>query len=320
MDRKMTAEFAVETKRLAIEIIATLVHLKNTMARMILEPAGVPPEIYRDLLYKRDETTNRTLSKRQIAPLILDALERRPDCAGTVRRLVEIAAQWSSFHLAHDEYEARATVHKARELLGTLEVMEAREAKQRELAQKAEIARMERERVELLRRESELLLMMFDHLAATDDPQQRGYLLEDLLNRLFDAYSIPVVRSFRRNQGGEQIDGAFKLEGWHYLVECRWRDQLSSIGDLDTLAGKISRSGRQTMGLFLSVTGWSNKVVSLLKQNPNKAIIMMEGYDLRTVLSGQADLREFVLAKATKLNLQSDPFLSVAEFLEMHVD
>ena len=72
----MTAAFTVETKRLAIEIIATLVHLKNTMARMILEPAGVPPEIYRDLLYKQDETTGRTLSKRQIAPLILNSLER----------------------------------------------------------------------------------------------------------------------------------------------------------------------------------------------------------------------------------------------------
>ena len=32
----MTVEFSVETKRLAIEIIATLVHVKNTMAKMIL--------------------------------------------------------------------------------------------------------------------------------------------------------------------------------------------------------------------------------------------------------------------------------------------
>jgi len=314
----VTAEYSVESKRLAIEIIATLVHVKNTMAKMILEPAGIPRDVYSGLLYRQDETTGRTLSKRQIAPLILDALESRRDCVGAVRRLVSIAAEWSSFHLANDEYEARATVHKARELLGALEMMEAREAKQRELAQKAEIARMEKERVELLRRESELLLMMFDHLAASEDPHQRGYLLEDLLNRLFNAYSIPVVQSFRRNEGGEQIDGAFKLEGWHYLVECRWRAKVSNIGDFDGLGGKISRSGKQTMGLFLSVNGWSDNALSLLKQNPSKAMILMDGYDLRTVLSGQADLREFVLAKSTKLNLHSDPFLSAAEFLEIH--
>ncbi|MDE2872193.1 MAG: hypothetical protein OXQ94_10985, partial [Gemmatimonadota bacterium] len=71
---------------------------------------------------------------------------------------------------------------------------------------------------------------------------------------------------------------------------------------------------------LLSVTGWSGKVVSLLKQNPNKAMIMMDGYDLRTVLSGQADLREFILAKGTKLNLHSDPFLSASDFLEAHAE
>jgi len=47
--------------------------------------------------------------------------------------------------LAKDEFVARATVQKARELLGTIELMEAREAKQRELARKQEIARMEQE-------------------------------------------------------------------------------------------------------------------------------------------------------------------------------
>lgn len=316
----MTTQLSVESKRLAIEIVATLVHVKNTMAQMILEPAGIPAEVYKGLLYRQDDATGRALSKRQIAPLILDALEGRPGYSGTVRRLIEIAAQWSSFHLAHDEYQARATVHKARELLGTLEVMEAREAKQRELAKKAEIARMERERVELLRRETELLLMMFDHLAASDDPHQRGFLLEDLLNRLFNAYNIPVVQSFTRNQGGEQIDGAFKLEGWHYLVECRWRKKLSDIGELDTLGGKISRSGKQTMGLFLSINGCSSKVIPLVKQNKEKAIVMMDGYDLRTVLSGRVDLREFLLAKATRLNLYSDPFLSATEYIKTQSD
>ena len=90
------------------------------------------------------------------------------------RKRRRVAAQWSSFHLAKDEYAARATVQKARELLGTIELMEAREAKQRELARKEELARMERERAELLQKQSELLLMMFDDLAVSDDPQRRG--------------------------------------------------------------------------------------------------------------------------------------------------
>ncbi len=64
-------------------------------------------------------------------------MEQRSDCPGVVRRIVEIAAHWNSFHLADDEFAARATVQKAREVLGTIELMEVREAEQRELARKA---------------------------------------------------------------------------------------------------------------------------------------------------------------------------------------
>ena len=124
-------DLGVEGRRLAIEAIATLVHIKNTMAELLLKPAGVPAEVYRPLLYRRDESTGRPLSKRHIAPLILDAIDSRPDCSGVVRAIIEIAANWSSFHLADDEFSARTTFQKARELLGTFKLMEAREARRR---------------------------------------------------------------------------------------------------------------------------------------------------------------------------------------------
>jgi|LGVF01.1.fsa_nt_gb hypothetical protein len=308
-------EISTEERKLVIEIIATLVHIKSIMSELILKPASVPPEVYQSLLYQREETTGKTLSKRQIAPLILDGIENLSDCNEVVRRLIEIAAHWSSFHLAHNEFQARATVQKARELLGTIELMKAREEKQRELARKEELARMERDRAETLRKESELLLMMLDELEVSTEKQKRGYHLQDLLNRTFDLHKIPVMDSFTRNKGGEQIDGAFMLKGWHYIVECRWRKKLSDIRELDGLSGQIARSGRQTMGVFLSINGWSENVVPLLKQNPNKSIVLMDGYDLRAVLARQLDLKNFLLAKVANLNLKVEPYYSVAEFL-----
>lgn len=313
-------DIGVEERRVAIEAIATLVKIKHIMADLILKPAGVPPEIYRSLLYQRDPSTGWTLSKRQIAPLIVEAVEDRPNCSDVIRAIVEIAATWSSFHLASDEFAARATVQKAREVLDTIEVMAEREAKQRELGRKEEIARMEREKAELFRKQSSLLLMMFDELVSSGDAQRRGYHLQELLNLTFTLYEIHVYKSFTRNQGGEQIDGAFKLDGWHYLVECRWREKLADIRQLDGLKGQIDRSGKQTMGVFLSINGWSENVCPLLKQNPEKSIILMDGYDLRGVLFGQADLRDFLLAKIAKLNLESEPFLGLPQYLKEQQD
>ena len=69
------------------------------------------------------------------------------------------------------------------------------------------------------------------------------------------------------------------------------------------------------MGLFLSINGWSENAVPLLKQNPDKSIVLVDGYDLRSILARQADLRDLLLAKLAKLNLQAEPFLSVTDYL-----
>jgi hypothetical protein len=123
------------------------------------------------------------------------------------------------------------------------------------------------------------------------------------------------VRSFTRNSGAEQIDGAFKLDGWHYIVECRWREKLADIRQLDGLLGQVNRSGKQTMGVFLSINGWSTHVPNVLKQNPDKCILLMDGYDLRCVLEMEADLRDFLQAKLAHLNLDAEPFWGVKSYL-----
>jgi hypothetical protein len=56
-------------------------------------------------------------------------------------------------------------------------------------------------------------------------------------------------------------------------------------------------------------------VPPLLKQNPDKSIVLMEGYDLRCVLSGEVDLLDLLLAKVEKLNLESEPYYSVKQYM-----
>ena len=122
-------------------------------------------------------------------------------------------------------------------------------------------------------------------------------------------------KSFQRNDGGEQIDGAFELEGWHYIVECRWRKKLADIRELDGLLGQVNRSGKQTMGLFISVNGWSENVAPLMKQNPDKTIFLMDGYDLRCVMERPLSLKDFLSVKLSKLNLEGEPFYSARDYL-----
>jgi hypothetical protein len=165
------------------------------------------------------------------------------------------------------------------------------------------------------------LLLEFEKFARSEkaqDKRQRGFLLEDLLNRIFSLYEIPTQKSFKRNEGGEQIDGAFKLDGWYYLVKCKWTENLTDIRQLDSLYGKVNRSGRQTLGLFLSINGWSKNVCPLLKQNNDKSIILMDGFDLRSVLleHNNLHLKDLLLKKLEYLNFEGEPFYSANRLLK----
>jgi hypothetical protein len=298
-------------RKLALEVIATLVNVKKVAAELVLKPAGVPANLIRSFLVERNTATGQKRTKREAGAAILDELFRSGHGDTVVRGLITLASKWDAFHLAQDEYAARAVVQRAREMCGLLTALDEQERQAHEQRASEEQRRRLVERNEMLKSQSDLLLRQFDDAVTSGDPHRRGYLLQDLLNRLFDMHGFPVTRSFQRNEGGEQIDGAFEMEGWQYIVECRWRAKLADIRDLDGLTGQVRRSGHQTMGLFLSIQGWSEHVVSLMKQNPDKRVILMEGYDLRCVLDRQADLRDLMKAKVRALNLEAEPYLSV---------
>lgn len=163
------------------------------------------------------------------------------------------------------------------------------------------------------------LLKMYQDLEKSKDPQQRGYLLQNLLNMMFKLYEIPAIPSFTRNAGAEQIDGGFNLEGRHYLVECRWRKEPADDSEVSGFYSKVTRSGGQPMGLFLSINGWSTNVPQLLKKNTLKCIVLMDGNDLYSVLSSTISLQEFIKAKVQHFTFKGEPFYEADEYLKDHI-
>ncbi len=147
-------------------------------------------------LTDRDPDTGEKRSKRDGGALVLDKLARTGADHNVVRKLVMITADWSAFHLAQDEYKARGVVQKARELRGILAEADARECARPRYAARLRNTGAVVNSAEMLSQQSALLLAQFDQAAASSDPQNRGYFLEDLLNRTFDLHKIPVLRSF----------------------------------------------------------------------------------------------------------------------------
>jgi hypothetical protein len=197
--------------------------------------------------------------KRNIVGNLVDRLANRQDLyqAELLRLMTEVARVDSFQHLERLE-DGQEKAHRAREAVGALRqftvahdalVEEHQRAEQRKAA-----AHEERLRNAAVSQRLDELQMEY-YALLTEDAQRRGYLLEKLLRNLFDLFDLDPKASFKVT--GEQIDGAFSFDTTDYLLEARWRNQQADASDLDSLAAKIERRLDNTLGLFLSINGFS---------------------------------------------------------------
>jgi len=155
---------------------------------------------------------------------------------------------------------------------------------------------------------SEFLFLLND-----EEVQKRGYRLEKILKKLFQLFDLDPKASFRIT--GEQIDGAFSFEGTDYLLEAKWQKKPVIASDLDSLAGKLSRKLDNTLGLFLSINGYSEDAVKL-HSSGRRLVILMDGSDLYAVLEGRIDLVQLLLRKKRTAAQTGNIYLRIHEILK----
>ena len=152
----------------------------------------------------------------------------------------------------------------------------------------------------------------FFQLVGSDNPQQRGFSLEKVIRGLFDLFDLDPKASFKI--AGEQIDGAFSFEGTDYLLEAKWQKEPVPAKDLDGLAGKLSRKLENTLGLFLSINGFSEDAIKT-HASGRRLMILMDGSDLMAVLEGRLDLVQLLLRKRRHAAKTGNIYLRIHEIL-----
>lgn len=140
----------------------------------------------------------------------------------------------------------------------------------------------------------EELKSKFFEIAINTDNQKRGFQLEKLLNELFLLFELSPKSSFKIS--GEQIDGAFTFDSSDFLLEAKWQKSLVTASELYAFGGKITNKLKNTLGLFVSIDGFSKDGIQT--NNPlTKQMILMDGEDLMMVFDGRIRLNEIILLK-----------------------
>jgi hypothetical protein len=144
------------------------------------------------------------------------------------------------------------------------------------------------------------------------DHQGRGRMFEGLLNELFFLFDLNPRKSF--TLADEQIDGAFTFSTDDYLLEAKWEASVASREDVDVLAQKVQRKGKNTLGLFVAVSGFSGPAVSA-HSNCGTGLIFMDGTDLITLLRGLISLTDVLEAKRRHVSESGLPLLFVRDMI-----
>ena len=166
----------------------------------------------------------------------------------------------------------------------------------------------ERERLIQERRKTlERLRESFTTAVTSNNRQQAGYLLEDLLKELFAVFEIEFRKSYRTDT--QQIDGHFRFEGFDYLVEAKWRKDMPTESEIGAFKQKVDTKIESTRGLFVSVQGFRSEVASQFNGR-GANIILLDGSHLIYVLEGRLDLRDMlrtIISKAAQEGVAYTP-------------
>lgn len=152
----------------------------------------------------------------------------------------------------------------------------------------------ERQRIIQQRRDKlDSLRKIFNKAVISPDRQKAGYSLEDLLKELFALFEIEYKKSYRMET--QQIDGCFQFEGFHYLVEAKWCQDMPTEQKIGGFRQKVDTKLESTRGVFISITGFRPEVIDQFSKRGGN-IILMDGSHLIEVLEGRFDLKDLIRA------------------------
>jgi len=254
--------------------------------------------------------------KRQIvSDLVENLIGLQNECIGDLTRLCHEVCQMDTFsHLEQLEdgvdksKRARAAVAQLKKLVEPHEELKK---------EKDEIAERQRRAADMLksnaavRQKLENIKSRYMSLVMSSETQSRGFDLERLMYDLFELFDLDPKASFRNT--GEQIDGAFSLAGTDFLFEAKWRKEQSGACDLDAFSCKVRRKLENTLGVFLSINGFSLEGVTA-HSSGRAVLVLMDGADLMAVLEERIDLVSLLQRKKQHAARTGNIYLRFHEF------
>lgn len=155
---------------------------------------------------------------------------------------------------------------------------------------------------------------MYEQQQGTLSAQERGRILEQIICHLLDGEALePELGPKYR---GEQIDISFRFRERFHLLEMKWHSEPIQAGDLYAFRGKLAGKLVGTIGLFLSISGYTTDAVQALAFGKEINILLFDEEDLKHALSEDFSFGQILDVKLRRAAAYGDIYYAFETYID----
>ena len=254
-------------------------------------------------------------SKRDFLDRTFAALQRTDKGKAVIGEMATFLAEQSTFPDLRNWEDSAVKIQDASKAVAELKALivrqteEVRSERDREVAKAR--AREEREVAQRQQASISELKQRLDDLAPQMGTAPGGYAFQDW----FYDFLVFSEAEHRRpyNTGGRQIDGSITVDGTTYLVELKFTAAQAGGPDIDIFRGKVESKADNTMGLFLSMAGYSS--VAIKEASGKKStLLLLDASHMYLILTGGMHCLEVIRRIRRHASQTGEAYLPVSSF------
>ena len=211
--------------------------------------------------------------------------------------------------------DSAAKIKAARDAVSQLRVYNSRqqdEIQSEEARAKARIDFADRKRQAMQSQQSlQKLNDRLNVLGQALGTQQAGYDFQDWFYDLLDFSEISNRKPYVHK--GRQIDGSLTVSGTTYLVELKFTTEQADATDIDSFYKKITSKADNTMGVMVSISGYSS-VARQEASGERTPILLLDSGHVYLVLGAIMGLADVVDRVRRHASQTGEAYLSASEF------
>lgn len=254
-------------------------------------------------------------SKREFLDRVFEKLQQSSRGKAVIFKMAKNLSEYESFPDLRDWEDSSEKIAAAKRAVAELRnyvAEQEQEHKSEEVRREARRkAGEERARIRRSLTDKSKLQERLDDLHAKVGTQEGGYAFEEWFYDALDYCELQNRRPYKT--GGRQIDGSLTLDGTTYLVELKFTSSQCGPEEIDSLRAKIESKADNTMGILLSISGFSSVAVKEASGR-RTTILLMDAPHLYAFLSGAISLNDVVARIRRHASQTGEAYLPLTQF------